>query len=706
MATRHTPAASDARGPCGSVAGRFVGGGSTLRISSASRESALMNYRKDISGLRAVAVLLVLLFHGRLAAFPSGFIGVDIFFVISGYLITSIIQSQLLKGKFSLADFYVRRLWRIQVALLAVVLATLLIALVFYLPSDFKSYLRSAINTVGFVSNRYFSHATTAYAATDSEVLPLLHTWSLSVEWQWYLILPLWLMLLHHLTSVGWSKVAVALATVAMTAIAMWIVHKEGSSAYYFFTPRVFEFLFGACVAFFTLNRPAPKRSILDNGLGVLLLLIVIAVAMTAGVITNYPNGYAVLVCAASAGVILAGSNERSWVARALSWSVPVFLGEISYSLYLWHWPIFATVRYLGVSENAWVLLACYALTLVCAYASYRYIEQPYRKRHPGLFKSLVILVFLPLLLVSALYGLSDRLHFMPGRFGGNMARIDSALDRYTPSNRQRCMQSSGPRMTDMRGCVLGDQQSSRTALMIGDSYSNQYWNFIDVLARDAHLSVTAVSTPSCLAFPNLTMQGWWKMNHDQYQVCVDHVRTDYQSIERGHYQYVIIGENWLYYDPAAMVNALGDPRSIQAGHDRLEASIRQALDIIVKSGATPAILESPAPMPDDYQVCFYRHIKLRAAPQANACPVRTADDAATQWFDDLFVKLRKAYPTLILIDPKDAQCQGASCMVDIDGVPVYRDVGHLTDYASYRLGEVYMQRQANPFSAAATPAK
>ncbi len=124
-------------------------------------------------------------------------------------------------------------------------LATLLITLVFYLPSDFKSYVRSAINTVGFVSNRYFSHATTAYAATDSEVLPLLHTWSLSIEWQWYLILPLWLMLLHRFASLGWSRIAVTLAAVAMTAAAMLIVHREGSSAYYFFTPRVFEFCLG-----------------------------------------------------------------------------------------------------------------------------------------------------------------------------------------------------------------------------------------------------------------------------------------------------------------------------------------------------------------------------------------------------------------------------------------------------------------------------
>jgi peptidoglycan/LPS O-acetylase OafA/YrhL len=630
--------------------------------------------------------------------FPSGFIGVDIFFVISGYLITSIIQAQLLRGTFSLADFYVRRLWRIQVALLAVVLATLLIALAFYLPSDFNAYLRSAINTLGFISNRYFSHATTAYAATDSEVLPLLHTWSLAVEWQWYLLLPLWLMLLHRFTTSRQGRFIVVAVMLLMAVVAMYMVQHDGSSAYFFFMPRVFEFLAGACVGLFCLDRPPLRDGLPANVLGVLSLLVIVAIAMKGGVIANYPNLYAVGVCAASAGVIVAGANEHSWVARALSWRVPEFLGDISYSLYLWHWPMFALVRYLGMPETTGVLVGCYALTLVCAYLSYRYIEEPYRKKHPGLFKSLLWLVFIPVLLMAALYGIANRLHFMPGRFGSDMARIDRTLDSYTPPNRHRCMQSSGPRMTDVSGCTFGSTQPSRTALMIGDSYSNQSWNFIDVMARDVGLSVTAVSTPSCLAFPHLTMQGWWKMNNYQYRVCVDHVQSDYQRIEAGHYNYVIVGENWLYYAPDSIVNELGDSHSVAAGRARLEAAVLQSLGLIVKSGATPVLIESTATMPGDYQTCFYHHLKLRQPVQPDACPVRRQGDEPAQWLNGMFARLKAAYPQLILIDPKDAQCVGDTCASDLDGIPVYRDVGHLTDYASYRLGQIYLQRKANPF--------
>ncbi|GLQ97599.1 acyltransferase family protein [Dyella mobilis] len=662
-----------------------------------------MQYRKDISGLRAVAVLLVLLFHGRLAMFPSGFIGVDIFFVISGYLITSIIQSQLLKGTFSLSDFYVRRLWRIQVALLAVVLVTLLVALAFYLPADLNAYLRSAINALGFISNRYFSHATTAYAATDSQVLPLLHTWSLAVEWQWYLILPLWLMLLHRFATPRQGRAIVAAVTVLMAAWAMVMVQRDGDSAYFYFTPRIFEFLVGASVGLFSLQRPPMRDGLPANVLGVLSLLAIVAIAMKAGVIGDYPNLYAIGASVASAGVIVAGGNGRSWVARALSWRVPEFLGEISYSLYLWHWPIFALVRYLDIAETTGVLLGCYALTLVLAYLSYRYIEEPYRKKHPGLFKSLLWLVFIPVLLVSGFYSVANRLHFMPSRFGAEVVRIDRTLDSYTPRQRHRCMQSSGPRMTDVSGCTFGSTQPSRTALMIGDSYSNQSWNFIDVMARDSGLAVTAVSTPSCLAFPHLAMEGWWKMTRRQYQVCVDHVQSDYQRIEAGHYNYVIVGENWLYYEPDDIVSAEGDSHSVAAGRARLEASVRQALDIIVKSGAIPVLIESPVTMPADYQTCFYHHLKWRQPAKADACPVLLQDDEQARWLNGLFARLKTDYPPLILIDPKDAQCTGGQCASNLDGMPIYRDVGHFTDYASYRLGQIYLERKGNPFQSGAT---
>jgi len=658
-----------------------------------------MNYRKDINGLRAIAVLLVLLFHGAVPGFSSGFIGVDVFFVISGFLITSIIQSDIQSGKFSLAGFYVRRLWRIQVALMLVVAVTLLIATAVYLPDDYNRYYKSAIQTVIAGSNRYFAHATTAYGATDSEVLLLLHTWSLSIEWQWYLVLPLALMALNKFASAHVARLTVPLLTVLLTGIAMVVSHRHGSSAYYEFVPRAFEFLFGATLAMLPRNlSAAPRASLAADMTGIASVCSLVVVACIPGVILGYPNGWTIAVCAASTLVLWVGTDVQSRTARLLSWSPLVFIGDISYSLYLWHWPIFATARYVGFHEGWLFKLSCYALTFACAWLSYRYVEVPYRKRKASLPFSLAWLVVAPLLVVAAGYGISHKFDFLPARFGAETSYIEHQLEQHEPPMRATCMKSRGTHGDDAERCLLDGEKPPATSLMIGDSYANPSWNVIVVLGKDAGIAIASLSTPSCLAIPGLSMEGWWKMNREQYQVCVNHIDEYYRLIDSHHYQYVILGENWFYYDLAAAITQPGDTRSLEQGEQRLEAGIRHALNRVVATGATPVIIKSPATMQPDFLTCFYRHLKLRQPKQEGACPLSRNHEAAAQWFDGLFARLQSSYPTLVVIDPQDAQCTGDACRTDLEGVPVYRDTGHLTGYASYRLGEMYLQRKGNPF--------
>ncbi|WP_077929325.1 acyltransferase family protein [Wohlfahrtiimonas populi] len=147
-------------------------------------------YRPDIDGLRAISVLLVLFFHANIFGISSGFIGVDIFFVISGYLITSGIQNNLEKNKFSFVEFFKRRLWRLQPVFIALLLVTALMTTATYLPDDYLRYTESAQFATQIRANQYFSGLETGYFAQDSGLMPLLHTWSLSIEWQWYLLLP------------------------------------------------------------------------------------------------------------------------------------------------------------------------------------------------------------------------------------------------------------------------------------------------------------------------------------------------------------------------------------------------------------------------------------------------------------------------------------------------------------------------------------
>jgi peptidoglycan/LPS O-acetylase OafA/YrhL len=649
-----------------------------------------MTYRKDLGGLRGLAVLLVLGFHGKLAMIPSGFIGVDVFFVISGFLITSMIRSSLREGRFSIREFYVRRLWRLQPALLVMVLAVLMFASLFYLPDDYGSFFKSAIGTLDFSANDYFARSTTSYAATTSDVLPLLHAWSLSVEWQWYLLMPAVMYGASRLASPKVTDGLIAAMAVAWAAAAVYLSGRLGSRAYYFFLPRVFEFLLGACLTTAWAGQARRLPAVVDV-LGVVSLAGLLLIAGSRGIIDGYPGAWALVVCAATAAVILAGAHPRAWVARVLAVPPLLFLGEISYSLYLWHWPVFAFARYLGVGGGGGEVAACFVLSLLAGFCSYRLVEEPWRRTRAGLLRSAMLLVVVPVVLVATLHGVARRYDFFPARFGSTFAGIQARLKQASPRMRNRCMLSGpGSQLGDADRCRLGSDAPSSRALLIGDSYANQSWNFIDVLSRRARLSVTALSTPSCLALPGIRMDGWGPKFGDQYRACLKHTGEYYQMIRAGNYRYVILGENWNYYDPRHIVGQAGEAKSVERGRARLDGAIHEALREVLAAGAVPVVIASPAKIPDDYQDCFYRRFKWRQPHLPDSCEVKRVSDGDELWFDSLFARLRRDFPSLVVIDPKDVQCDGASCAASIDGVPVYRDVGHLTDYASRRLGELY----------------
>jgi len=654
-----------------------------------------MYYRQDIDGLRAVAVLFVLMFHGGLSVFPSGFIGVDMFFVISGFLITSIIITSLKKQSFSLSDFYVRRLWRLQPALITVVIFTLVLATIFYLPADFIDYISSAKYTTLFTSNQYFARSTTGYAAPDTANLLLLHTWSLSIEWQWYLLLPAGILLLNRYLSDKKVKIATVAVTISMLGLSLYLSDKYPNKSYYFLSSRIFEFMIGSCLVVFNCERFELKKGV-ASALGILSLLAITYCATRTNIVLGYPDYHAVIVSIASALLILVGATTNGIASRILSLSPLVFIGSISYSLYLWHWPIFATGRYLGLTESVIFKVSCYAVTFIAAYFSYILIEKPCRKIRWKLTKSLSILVIIPAVFFLVLYPISEKYKGFDIRFGSEYARIESTLQKYASPYRESCLNGNTDG-TD-KNCIVGDISANKRALLIGDSNSNHFWSFFDVLAKDAHMSVTVQGTSSCLTLPDIYQFDWWYFKNTAYQECHDNTEKYYDNIKKGKFDYVIIGEVWMNYAGNNIINRIGDKRSVDLSQERIEVAMRKALDIIVKSGARPVIIKTIYPMPQNYMNCFYQHIKTRKDYISNSCnPTLWAGDN-NEWFTQLFNKMKKDYRSLIVIDPKDVQCSGKTCKTDIDGVPVYRDVGHFTDYASYKFGKEYLIQSGNPF--------
>lgn len=660
-----------------------------------------IEYRADIDGLRAIAVLLVLIFHGGLALFPSGYIGVDIFFVISGYLTTSIIMSSLDKGTFSFSGFYTRRIWRLQPAIIALLIVTLLVTTLLYLPSDYVDFLKSEKYTSLLISNQYFSKVTSGYATPDAASLPLLHTWSLAIEWQWYLALPLGLWLLNRYVAKSVFKATVLGLTLAAMALALYLSYAYPDRNYYFFTARIFELMVGSCAVIFSRETFRLKR-LSASLICALALATLFYCATREDILSGFPGYHAIAVCLATAVLLFRGIGDASVTSKLLAFRPLVFIGTLSYSLYVWHWPILAVTSYLGIALTPLVQVLYFGATFVIGYLSFVLIEKRFRKARAGFGKTLIWLMIVPAIALSLLHSAGDRNEGWPNRFNQGSNNLFDGLKASVPANREACLGVSDGADP---GCIMGAAQAKPQVLLMGDSYSNHYWGFVETLAKDANLAVLAQGYPACLALPNIYLYNWYKAKNALYQKCHNAAQRYYEMIASHHFRYVIIGQFWEAYLTDAIVTRLEDPRSVELSQQRLGVALRQALDIIVKSGATPVFLMNTLPMPTGINECLLKQVKLRgllgSAEQSIQC-------ASVPWSNDedptlarLFSELQGEYPSLIVIDPKSLQCRDGACATTVDGLPVYRDLGHMTDYASYRFGEMYLKRFGNPLKGA-----
>lgn len=338
-----------------------------------------MKYRPEIDGLRALAVLPVMVFHAGLPVLTGGYVGVDVFFVISGYLITTILIDDIAGGRFSIARFYERRVRRILPALFVVIVACVPFAWMWMLPEEFKSFGQSVVATVLF-SNNVLLWLTSGYFAQAAETKPLLHTWSLGVEEQFYILFPL---LLAVLVRPGRIALAIAVLGAASMALMLWSVQTgtPGSEARFYLLPtRAWELLAGSAAALWLRrpDRPVPARALRSGlaGLGIALVAVAM-VAFDRG--TDFPSLWTVLPVAGTVLLILfAGPDEP--VGRLMGHRLPVAIGLVSYSAYLWHQPVFVFYKLRMMEEIApLAALGLIALSLGLAALTWRFVEQPFR---------------------------------------------------------------------------------------------------------------------------------------------------------------------------------------------------------------------------------------------------------------------------------------------------------------------------------------
>ena len=343
-----------------------------------------MRYRPEIDGLRAIAVVAVILFHAGFALFGGGFVGVDVFFVISGFLITSIIVEELKTGRFSVLRFYERRARRILPALFTVMAACVPFAYRLLSPDDLKDFAQSLAAICLFASNVLF-WGESGYFDTQAELKPLLHTWSLAVEEQFYVVFPLLLLAAWRL---GRGVLLALIGAIAVASLFTSVdeVRNFPSAAFYLLPSRAWQLLVGALASLVAdrwpsaaLRQPAVRLASEAFGWGGMAMIVMALFLFDEQ--TPFPGLNAALPTVGTVLVLL-GASDRTSVGRMLAWRPLVGLGLISYSAYLWHQPLFAFTKHALLADlpTDLAIVLC-AVTIVLAYLSWRYVEQPFRNR-------------------------------------------------------------------------------------------------------------------------------------------------------------------------------------------------------------------------------------------------------------------------------------------------------------------------------------
>jgi peptidoglycan/LPS O-acetylase OafA/YrhL len=555
----------------------------------------VLAHRREIDGLRAFAVLPVILFHTGLKPFSGGFVGVDVFFVISGYLITSIIRGEMEAGTFSLLRFYERRARRILPALFFVMLATVPFAWSWLLPTDMKDYAQSVAAVPLFVSNVLFWQQS-GYFDTATDLKPLLHTWSLAVEEQYYVLYPLFFVLAWRFGKY-FIIAALALIAAASLLVAQRLAVANPSFAFYLLPTRGWEILVGCLLALTTAPvepGPSAARASGRQEFGALagISLITYAVVSFDGR-TPVPGVHALIPVAGAALVILFASPGTT-VGKLLGHPLPVGLGLISYSAYLWHQPLFAFAKYRTIYEPRKELLALLAIgSVLLAYLTWRFVEQPFRGRSRVSGKRLAISA-------GACSALLISFGFIGALDGGYPDMAARPLDAQLatqgvdlPRNDNGwCFYSFGPqtRLTigkDGWACMLGDRTSRVKAILFGDSFAGQYEPFWDIVGREAGININAVTTNWC--YPSATNE-FNGPALDAYSQCL--LNRKYLKQQLGQVDLVVFGGDWQSvlaggklqgaYDAIAMaanqtklVVVMASPRRFDSDVHRLLAKAR-----------------------------------------------------------------------------------------------------------------------------------
>lgn len=634
-------------------------------------------YRADIDGLRALAVLPVILFHYHIAPFSGGFIGVDIFFVISGFLITSLIHGEISQGKFSIARFYERRVRRIFPALFFVLAASAIAAGILFFPYDLQHFGASLEATIVFGSNFLFN-ATAGYWDTVAQRKPLLHTWSLAVEEQYYLVFPAIL----FLAAKGGEKIqriAIAAILVLSLALSIWGVRAAPTSAFYLLPYRAWELMLGGVIAIGGIA--APKARWLREALCLLGLLLILTSIFAYTSETRFPGEAAIAPCLGAALLIFAGDGPSA--ISALLASPPLrAIGLISYSLYLWHWVILVFSKYALFRElDAVETAAMIALSFAMAALSWRFIELPFRDRKNFSRRSIFLMALAASLVgigIGAVYSYSNGL---PQRYPPRIQRIIAAQSDLRYPKADGCLDRRDRFSAESTLCRVGDPAAHPSFALWGDSHAGMMLPVIAEAAIAKHrggIYAEKSSCPPLLGVNSSRARGCREFDEaivarilsDQKIRDIILVADWAKSVTGTPYRNDDSGDVFLSDDQSANGVSLAQNRAVfERGLDRLVRSLKAAGRHVEIIASTPEI---GWPVPETLA-----RIELSGS-NVDIRPTLADFLERQKPVFRIFDTMRQRYAVTIVY-PHLRLCAGGRCMVEMGGEPIYLDSHHIT---------------------------
>ena len=604
---------------------------------------------REIDGLRSLAIVPVLLYHTGWSWMPGGFVGVDIFFVISGYLITRLLVDEIEAGDFSVWEFYERRARRIMPALLLVVACTAILAGLIMVPPDLSRFAQSLIWTILFASNIFFSF-NTGYFAAPADSYPLLHTWSLAVEEQFYLLFPLLLWGLGRLITLRWA--AWIVAVLALLSLALCIVASPVQPTLSFYLPltRSWELWLGSLLAFGAV--PNFRMRWLREILSVISLGLIGWTVFLLPPGVPFPGWIALLPTLGAVGLIR--WSPGTWVGRALASPPLVAIGLISYSLYLWHWPLLAlgtywAMRPLSVGEGSALVAAAVPLSILSWWA----IERPFRNRQFLSRTTVLATTTFAIGLVAFVSTVTMLSGGLPQRLPAEAARLAAFADDISP-RRDECHELNHP-IDPAQACVLGANVPPSMAVWADSHGVELSYALGEQLAKSGQ-SVVEFTSSACS--PGLHYSPPYRANCAQHNADVFTYLLSHSAIKT-----IVLASLIQNDDPVELTQIL-------PGLDEAVSALRQAGRTVVLLYPVPTV-DGIVPVKLARQQWRDGHIDPVSYPLTTYQQRLPATLAAL----DNMVEAHK----LIAVHPTDLYCPDGTCLTYRDGIVLYFDFHHPT---------------------------